>query len=209
MLNWQVKIMINNYLNLLKKNVHVLKKTGLVNNQTANFSSSFYQPCGQANRILQSFNIKEYLGNVPQNVQVRVFSKKTQNPTSPTEVSEYKAQENISKRKTLEGGVIVADITIGNGVIAKNGKTISVYYRGKLKSTSKVFDEVTSGPGLTFRLGRGDVIDGWDIGVVGMKVGGRRVITCPPAMAYGVKGYPPAIPPNSTLVFEVELKDVK
>ncbi|XP_046679559.1 46 kDa FK506-binding nuclear protein-like [Homalodisca vitripennis] len=145
----------------------------------------------------------------PKTYKLECFSKKAQNPTSPTEVAESKSQESVSKRKILEGGVIVADITVGNGAVAKSGKTISVYYSGKLKSTSKVFDEVTSGPGLSFRLGRGDVINGWDIGVVGMKVGGRRTITCPPAMAYGAKGYPPVIPPNSTLVFEVELKDVK
>ncbi|KAG8335544.1 hypothetical protein J6590_064826 [Homalodisca vitripennis] len=201
--------MINTNLNMLKKTANLLKKTGFLNNQTAKFTSSVYQPCGHAKRILQSLNVKEYVGNVPQDVQVRVFSKKAQNPTSPTEVAESKSQESVSKRKILEGGVIVADITVGNGAVAKSGKTISVYYSGKLKSTSKVFDEVTSGPGLSFRLGRGDVINGWDIGVVGMKVGGRRTITCPPAMAYGAKGYPPVIPPNSTLVFEVELKDVK
>lgn len=60
---------------------------------------------------------------------------------------------------------------------------ISVYYSGRLKSTNKVFDELTTGPGLSFRLGKGEVIDGWDIGVVGMKVGGKRIISCPPAMA--------------------------
>ncbi|KAK4883663.1 hypothetical protein RN001_006982 [Aquatica leii] len=64
------------------------------------------------------------------------------------------------------------------------------------------------GAGFKFRLGKQEVIKGWDVGVVGMKVGGRRRIICPPAMAYGQKGSPPAIPPNSSLVFEVELKNV-
>lgn len=60
---------------------------------------------------------------------------------------------------------------------------MTVYYSGKLKSSSKVFDELKEGSGLSFRLGRGEVIDGWDVGVAGMKVGGKRIITCPPSMA--------------------------
>ncbi|CAK9800084.1 46 kDa FK506-binding nuclear protein [Anthophora plagiata] len=72
----------------------------------------------------------------------------------------------------------------------------------------KKFDSTTQGTGFKFRLGKGEVIKGWDIGIVGMKVGGKRRITIPPAMAYGAKGSPPVIPGNSTLVFEVELKNV-
>lgn len=77
-----------------------------------------------------------------------------------------------------------------------------------MKSNNKLFDSATQGPGFKFRLGKGEVIKGWDIGVNGMKIGGKRRITIPSHLAYGAKGSPPAIPPNATLVFEVELKGI-
>ncbi|KAI5697247.1 hypothetical protein M8J76_001382 [Diaphorina citri] len=119
-----------------------------------------------------------------------------------------KQGDGKTPRKSLEGGVIVEDIKVGSGVPAKSGKMISVYYVGKLKSNNKQFDSSTQGPGFKFRLGKGEVIKGWDVGLNGMKVGGKRRITIPAHMAYGNKGSPPAIPPNSTLVFDVELKNV-
>ena len=67
----------------------------------------------------------------------------------------------------------------------------------------KVFDQTRGAKTFTFRLGRGEVIKGWDLGVLGMRRGGTRTITCPPAAAYGKGGSPPSIPPNSTLVFTV------
>jgi len=73
---------------------------------------------------------------------------------------------------------------------------------------NKQFDATTAGPGLKFRPGGEEVIKGWNIGVEGMKVGGKRRITCPPHMAYGNRGSPPVIPPNSTLMFDVTLKNV-
>lgn len=114
---------------------------------------------------------------------------------------------NIPK-KTLQGGVIIEDVKVGAGAEAKGGKKVLVYYEGKLKENNRIFDSTKIGPGFKFILGRGEVISGWDIGVAGMKVGGKRRITCPPKMAYGAKGSPPVIPPNSTLVFDVELKNV-
>lgn len=83
-----------------------------------------------------------------------------------------------------------------------------MYYEGRLKQNNKLFDSTNKGPGFSFRLGSGEVIKAWDVGVAGMKIGGKRRIICPPAMAYGQKGSPPAIPPNSTLVFEVELRKI-
>lgn len=111
-------------------------------------------------------------------------------------------------QKTLQGGVQINDLKPGQGPEAKAGKKVSVYYEGRLKSNNKVFDSAKGGAGFKFKLGGGDVIKGWDVGVVGMKVGGKRRITIPPHMAYGQKGSPPVIPPNSTLVFDVELKHV-
>jgi len=111
-------------------------------------------------------------------------------------------------KKTAEGGVQIEELRVGSGALAKTGKMVQVYYEGRFKSNSKMFDSSTKGNGFKFRLGRGEVIKGWDVGVAGMKVGGKRRIICPPAMAYGARGSPPTIPPNSTLMFEVELKNV-
>ncbi|KAG8038950.1 hypothetical protein G9C98_003257 [Cotesia typhae] len=121
---------------------------------------------------------------------------------------EQKSQnEQLTKKRTLTGGVAIEELKVGTGAPAKSGKFISVYYVGRLKNGKK-FDSTTSGDGFKFRLGKGEVIKGWDIGVQGMKVGGKRRITIPAPMGYGAKGSPPAIPGNSTLVFEVELKNV-
>ncbi|KAI5651369.1 FKBP-type peptidyl-prolyl cis-trans isomerase domain-containing protein [Phthorimaea operculella] len=113
------------------------------------------------------------------------------------------------EKKSLSGGVFIEDLKVGSGPAAKPGKTVMVYYEGRLKQNNKMFDNCVKGPGFKFRLGAKEVISGWDVGVAGMKVGGKRKIVCPPNMAYGAKGSPPVIPPNSTLVFEVELKNVK
>ncbi|EEB13519.1 46 kDa FK506-binding nuclear protein, putative [Pediculus humanus corporis] len=117
-----------------------------------------------------------------------------------------KTPKGKNEKKVLEGGVISEEIKVGHGPLAKPGKMVNVYYVGSLQSTKKQFDSVQSGPGFKFRLGKNEVIKGWDIGLNGMKVGGVRKLTIPSHLAYGVKGSPPVIPPNSTLVFTVELK---
>lgn len=119
-----------------------------------------------------------------------------------------KEKKKDGAAKVLPGGVQITDLKVGSGVEAKPGKKVQVYYEGRLKQTNKIFDSSKQGSGFKFGLGRGEVIKGWDIGVVGMKVGGKRRIVCPPNVAYGQKGSPPVIPPNSTLVFDVELKNV-
>ncbi|CAH0399407.1 unnamed protein product [Chilo suppressalis] len=118
-------------------------------------------------------------------------------------------QTEKKEKKSLSGGVFIEDLKVGNGPAAKPGKVVMVHYEGRLKQNNKMFDNCLKGPGFKFKLGAKEVISGWDIGISGMKVGGKRKIVCPPAMAYGAKGSPPVIPPNSTLVFEVELKNVK
>ncbi|XP_026750064.2 46 kDa FK506-binding nuclear protein [Galleria mellonella] len=113
------------------------------------------------------------------------------------------------EKKSLSGGVFIEDVSVGSGPAAKPGKVVTVYYEGRLKQNNKMFDNCLKGPGFKFKLGAKEVIAGWDVGISGMKVGGKRKIVCPPTMAYGAKGSPPVIPPNSTLVFDVELKNVK
>lgn len=117
-------------------------------------------------------------------------------------------QQQEAKTRTLQGGLVVEDLKVGSGQEAKPGKKLAVYYEGRLKKNNKVFDSTSKGPGFKFALGRGEVIKGWDLGVSGMKVGGKRRLTVPHQLAYGTRGSPPVIPPNSTLVFDVELKNV-
>lgn len=134
--------------------------------------------------------------------------KKEQQQQQQQQQTKQDKQPKTGVERALTGGVKVVDIRVGNGPEAKPGKRTQVYYEGRLLSNNKVFDSLKTGAGFKFSLGRGEVIKGWDVGVVGMKVGGKRRITCPPHMAYGARGSPPTIPPNSTLVFEVELKGV-
>lgn len=87
------------------------------------------------------------------------------------------------QKKIIEGGVVIEDLKIGNGPVAKSGRIVQVYYEGRLKSNNKMFDSSKDGNGFKFRLGRQEVIKGWDVGVAGMKAGGKRRIICPPSMA--------------------------
>lgn len=106
-------------------------------------------------------------------------------------------------------GIQVEDVKVGDGAVAQKGDTVSVNYLGTLASNGKKFDSsYDRNEPFTFKLGSGQVIDGWDKGIVGMKVGGKRILTISPEKAYGPNGYPPVIPPNATLKFEVELVDV-
>ena len=100
------------------------------------------------------------------------------------------------------------DIKVGTGDEAKNGSKVKVHYTGWLTSGKK-FDSSVGGQPFEFTIGRGEVIKGWDEGVAGMKVGGKRQLRVPPRIAYGEDGYPPVIPPNSTLIFDVQLIAVK
>jgi FKBP-type peptidyl-prolyl cis-trans isomerase len=97
-------------------------------------------------------------------------------------------------------------LTPGTGATANPGDRVSVHYIGTLADGGKKFDSSRDrNQPFQFVLGQGQVIKGWDQGVAGMKVGEKRKLTIPPAMAYGAQGHPPVIPPNSTLIFEVEL----
>lgn len=100
------------------------------------------------------------------------------------------------------------DIKVGTGAEAKTGSKVKVHYTGWL-TTGKKFDSSIGSSPFEFRLGGGEVIKGWDEGVVGMKVGGKRQLRIPPGLAYGEDGYPPAIPHNATLIFDVQLVSVQ
>ncbi len=104
--------------------------------------------------------------------------------------------------------LLIEDIKVGDGIEATSGKKVTVHYVGTLTSGNKFDSSRDRGKGFSFELGRGQVIKGWDQGVAGMKIGGMRKLTIPPDLAYGERGFPPVIPPGSTLVFEVELLGV-
>ena len=106
-------------------------------------------------------------------------------------------------------GLQVEDIQIGTGDEAVSGKQVSVHYTGWLTSGTKFDSSVDRGRPFDFQLGGGMVIQGWDQGVVGMKVGGKRKLTIAPELGYGARGAAGVIPPNATLVFEVELLVVR
>lgn len=99
----------------------------------------------------------------------------------------------------------IEDLAEGDGAEAKQGDTVTVHYTGWLTDGTKFDSSMDSGQPFQFTIGEGRVIPGWEEGVPGMKEGGKRKLVIPAAMAYGEPGYPPVIPPNATLVFEVEL----
>jgi FKBP-type peptidyl-prolyl cis-trans isomerase FkpA len=103
------------------------------------------------------------------------------------------------------GDLVIDELSVGTGAAAATGHKVRVHYTGWLTDGKKFDSSLDRGVPFSFELGRGQVIKGWDQGVVGMKVGGKRKLTVPPELGYGTRGFPGAIPPNSTLVFEVEL----
>jgi len=100
------------------------------------------------------------------------------------------------------------DFTVGDGAEATAGDNVTVHYRGWLTDDTQFDASYDRNEPFTFRLGAGEVIEGWDEGVDGMRVGGERQLVIPPELGYGERGAGDAIPPNATLIFEVELLDV-
>jgi FK506-binding nuclear protein len=115
---------------------------------------------------------------------------------------------SLGSRK-FDNGMEVINLGAGkpDGKVALPGKRVSMQYTGRLKANGKVFD-ASKGKAFVFRLGVGEVIKGWDIGVKGMRVGDKRRLIIPPEFGYGKKGAPGAIPPNAWLEFDVELVNV-
>jgi FKBP-type peptidyl-prolyl cis-trans isomerase len=112
------------------------------------------------------------------------------------------------KEVTTSSGLQYIDLKVGLGAMAQAGQTISVHYTGWLENGKKFDSSVDRGQPFSFPLGAGRVIKGWDEGVQGMKVGGKRKLIIPSQLGYGARGAGGAIPPNATLIFEVELLGV-
>jgi peptidylprolyl isomerase len=121
------------------------------------------------------------------------------------------AQEG--KTMTTSSGLTIADTTVGSGAEARPGNNCVMHYTGWLYENSakgaKFDSSLDRGEPFEFPLGAGRVIKGWDEGVAGMKVGGKRTLIIPPQLGYGARGAGGVIPPNATLLFDVELLDVK
>lgn len=144
---------------------------------------------------------------LPTKKGVKVKPAKTSKPS--VKVKPAKPAKTSSSKTKIIDGMRVTEIRKGTGAEAVAGKTVFVDYRGTLLNGT-VFDEsYKRGEPFSFTLGRGEVISGWDLGVAGMKVGGQRRLIIPPTLAYGDRGAGELIGPGATLIFEVELKDVK
>ena len=101
------------------------------------------------------------------------------------------------------------DIRVGNGDTAKEGSHVRVHYTGWLTTGKKFDSSVDAGKPFDFTIGNGEVIKGWEEGVAGMRVGGKRELRIPPGLGYGADGSPPDIPPNATLIFDIKLLGVQ
>ncbi|HEU4414309.1 MAG TPA: FKBP-type peptidyl-prolyl cis-trans isomerase [Candidatus Angelobacter sp.] len=140
-------------------------------------------------------------------------AKKTTPATPAADKSAAKAPEGPTKVSgegvKTSSGLQYWDIKKGTGATAVNGKHVSVQYTGWLESGKEFDSSLDVGDPIEFDLGKGMVIKGWDEGIAGMKVGGKRQLRIPPALGYGARGAGSAIPPNATLIFDVELVKVK
>jgi peptidylprolyl isomerase len=114
---------------------------------------------------------------------------------------------NTPKERVTPSGLRITDLEVGTGAEAIAGQSVTVNYRGSLTSGKEFDSSYGRGP-FGFRLGGGQVIQGWDEGVAGMKVGGKRKLVIPPDLGYGSRGAGGVIPPDATLIFEVELLKV-
>jgi len=128
--------------------------------------------------------------------------------TKPPAAARPTAAEATGSAVTTPSGLSYVDIAAGTGPQPTPGKPVKVHYTGWLENGTRFDSSVDRGEPFAFTIGVGEVIPGWDEGVMTMKVGGKRRLTVPPHLGYGAAGAGAVIPPNATLIFEVELLDV-
>jgi FKBP-type peptidyl-prolyl cis-trans isomerase len=133
---------------------------------------------------------------------------------NPQEVDNQSIKQEVNNNRTQQEEIMeitelqIVDTTVGEGKEAILGKVVSVHYTGTLTDGTKFDSSVDRETPFQFTLGAGQVIQGWDQGVIGMKVGGKRTLTIPSDLAYGPTGRPGTIPPSATLIFDIELLNV-
>jgi peptidylprolyl isomerase len=115
----------------------------------------------------------------------------------------------MAEETTTPSGLRYVDEVVGDGASPERGKKVKVHYTGTLTNGKKFDSSVDRREPFEFTIGIGQVIKGWDEGVMSMKVGGKRQLRIPPDLGYGARGAPPAIPPNADLIFDVELLGVR
>lgn len=130
-------------------------------------------------------------------------------PATHPMLKKMKMASHGPKNVTLADGLKYTDTVVGKGPVAKDGDSVRVHYTGTLTSGLKFDSSRDRNEPFEFTLGAHQVIAGWDEGVKGMKVGGKRTLTVPPALGYGAQGAGGAIPPNATLIFDIELLGLK
>lgn len=141
-------------------------------------------------------------------IALYAFARSRENaPPRPPAQAPTPAAPTSGKKLTTVAQLKKEDLKVGTGKAAKTGDHVTVNYRGTL-TDGTLFDESYGKAPFEFDLGAGGVIKGWDVGVVGMKEGGKRKLTVPGDLAYGANSPTPKIPPNATLVFEIELLKV-
>jgi FKBP-type peptidyl-prolyl cis-trans isomerase len=131
------------------------------------------------------------------------------NQLIPLKENEVGSMQVVEENKNKTEELKIEDIKVGQGREVKEGDTISVHYKGTLTNGKQFGSSYDNGKPFVFKVGAGEVIAGWDKGVIGMKAGGKRRLTVPPELGYGQQGVGEDIPPNSTLIFEIELLEVK
>ena len=128
--------------------------------------------------------------------------------TSDEEPTSTQSPGSGPNQVVTQSGLKYEDLAVGTGAAAQVGDTVAVHYTGTLEDGTKFDSSIDSGVPLEFTLGQGRVIAGWEEGIQGMQVGGKRKLTIPPDLGYGASGYPPVIPANATLIFDVELVSI-
>lgn len=156
-------------------------------------------------KFIPIFSIILFIGIVVVAILVTSKKEKSVPSPSPTLSVNIEGQKEGNKVEDLQ----IEDMTIGKGIEAVTGKKVTVNYLGTLTNGTKFDSSYDRNEPFSFNLGAGEVIQGWDQGVVGMRVGGRRKLTIPSNLAYGDRGAGALIPPGATLIFEVELLGVE
>jgi peptidylprolyl isomerase len=129
--------------------------------------------------------------------------------TAKETASNYPGWATTKQPETTSTGLKYIDMEVGNGASPQSGQQVVVHYSGYLTNGTKFDSSVDRGEALAFAIGAGEVIQGWDEGIMSMKVGGKRKLIIPSHLGYGASGSPPVIPPNAELIFDVELLEVK